>query len=188
MKRLSKKELFSIPNLMGYFRIILIPFFCYYYIKSIGAGRGMDYWTAVVILAVSTITDFLDGKVARYFNMVTELGKALDPVADKLTHGAVAICVAVEYPFMWFLLLIMLIKEGYMLVMNGKAIKQGKYLGSARWFGKLCTGSLFVTLILLIIWREMSIILANVLIIINICIMIFTWLQYQKVFRELLKQ
>ena len=80
---------------MGYFRILLIPVFCIVYLR---ADSIQEEYQAAAILLISTITDFLDGKVARHFNMITEFGKFLDPVADKLTHAAVAVCLAFRYP------------------------------------------------------------------------------------------
>ena len=106
MKRFNKKDLFTIPNLMGYFRILLIPVFCYFYIKK------QAYLLAAGIVLISSLTDLFDGYIARRFNMVTELGKALDPVADKLTHAALALCLAFRYPLMWALLALMAVKEG----------------------------------------------------------------------------
>ena len=101
MKRFSKKEIFSIPNLMGYFRILLIPVFCYLYIT---AETEREYLYAALVVLLSSLTDLFDGKIARRFHMVTELGKALDPIADKLTHAALAICLATRYPMMWALI------------------------------------------------------------------------------------
>lgn len=115
MKRFSKKEIFSIPNIMGYFRILLIPLFLYLYCT---AKSDMDYYMAAAIVLVSTLTDLFDGMVARKFHMVTKLGKALDPVADKLTHGALAVCLALRYPMMWILIAIMIVKEGFMGIMG----------------------------------------------------------------------
>ena len=69
---------------------------------------------AAFVVLISSLTDLFDGKIARRFNMITELGKALDPVADKLTHAALAVCLATRYPLMWLLIALMLIKEGYM--------------------------------------------------------------------------
>ena len=73
MKRFSKKEIFSIPNLMGYFRILLIPVFCYLYIT---AETEREYLYAALVVLLSSLTDLFDGKIARRFHMVTELGKA----------------------------------------------------------------------------------------------------------------
>ena len=137
MKRFSKKEIFSIPNLMGYFRILLIPVFCYLYIT---AETEREYLYAALVVLLSSLTDLFDGKIARRFHMVTELGKALDPIADKLTHAALAICLATRYPMMWALIALMLVKEGYMGVMGIIFLKKGKMLDGAMWFGKtVCT-------------------------------------------------
>ena len=79
MKPFNTKERFSIPNLMGYFRLLLIPVFCYLYL-----AKEAYHWAAGVVL-LSSLTDLFDGMIARKFNMITNLGKALDPIADKLT-------------------------------------------------------------------------------------------------------
>lgn len=94
MKKFKKKELLSVPNCMGYFRILLIPVFCVVYLRADTPG---EKYLAAAILLISTVTDFLDGKIARHFHMITEFGKFLDPVADKLTHAAVALCLAFHY-------------------------------------------------------------------------------------------
>lgn len=106
---MSKKEIFSIPNIMGYFRIILIPVFMHLYFI---AETTRDYYIAAIVVAISSLTDFFDGLVARKFNMITDLGKFVDPLADKLTHGALIICFLSRYPLMWLLLLVFIIKEG----------------------------------------------------------------------------
>lgn len=83
---MNKREIFSIPNLMSYFRIILVPIIVW---RILIADAREDYWIAAILVGISGLSDLLDGKVARKFNMVTELGKALDPIADKLTLGAI---------------------------------------------------------------------------------------------------
>ena len=100
---------------MGYFRILLIPVFCVVYLRADTPG---EKYLAAAILLISTVTDFLDGKIARHFHMITEFGKFLDPVADKLTHAAVALCLAFHYPLMRWLIFLMVIKEGFMAVMG----------------------------------------------------------------------
>lgn len=115
MTKPTAKEIFTIPNLMSYFRILLIPVFCAVYLT---ASNTKDYYIAAGILLVSSLTDLFDGRIARRFHMVTELGKALDPIADKLTHAALAVCLAVRYPLMRALLVLMAVKEGYMGIMG----------------------------------------------------------------------
>ena len=135
MKKFTTKEIFSIPNIMGYFRILLIPLFCYLYMT---AKTEKDFLYAALVVLLSSLTDLFDGKIARHFHMVTDLGKALDPIADKLTHGALALCLATRYPLMWGLILLLVIKEGYMGIMGLIFLKKGKILNGAMWFGKVC--------------------------------------------------
>ena len=78
---IDRREIFSIPNLMGYFRILLIPLFSWMYCTADSTG---DYYAAAVVVGISGLTDMFDGKIARRFNMITELGKFIDPLADKL--------------------------------------------------------------------------------------------------------
>lgn len=171
MKKYTKKEIFSIPNIMGYFRILMIPVFCYLYLHD-------RFTAAVIVLVVSSLTDLFDGMVARKFNMVTELGKMLDPVADKLTHAALALCLAFRFPLMWALILLMCVKEGYMAVQGLRLLKAGEEPYGAMWYGKICTAFLFVSMIILFVFPNISMIAANVLIIAAMCIMTLTWIFY----------
>ena len=78
--KVTLKEAFNIPNMLGYFRLLLIPVFAMLYLKE-------QYLQAGLVAVLSGLSDVLDGWVARKFNQITELGKVLDPMADKLTQG-----------------------------------------------------------------------------------------------------
>ena len=171
MKKYSKKEIFSIPNLMGYFRILMIPVFCWFYLHE-------QYTAAIVVVVISSLTDMFDGMVARKFDMVTELGKMLDPVADKLTHAALALCLAFRFPLMWALIALMCVKEGYMGIKGLKLLKAGKEPYGAMWYGKICTAFLFVSMIILFIFPNISVVIADALIIAAMVIMAITWILY----------
>lgn len=179
MKKFTKKEIFSIPNIMGYFRILLIPVFCYLYIA---AG---EYLYASVVVLISSLTDMFDGKIARRFHMVTDLGKALDPVADKLTHGALALCLATRYPLMWGLIFLLVIKEGYMGIMGLIFLKKGKMLNGAMWFGKVCTAVLFVGMLILFLFPALPVIFVNGIIVVMMVVMAITLYMYVPVFRKM---
>lgn len=179
MKRFSKKEIFSIPNIMGYFRILLIPVFCYLYIAK------ERYLLAAVVVLISSLTDLFDGVIARKFNMVTDLGKALDPIADKMTHGALALCLAFRYPLMWAMMGLMIIKEGYMGIMGLIFLRKGKMLDGAMWFGKVCTATLFVGLLILFLFPYLSAVMANSLIVLMMAVMTFTLCMYIPVFNRM---
>ena len=111
---------------------------------------------AGAVILLSGITDLFDGKIARKFNMVTELGKALDPVADKLTLCAIAFCVMFEsrnFPHPY--LSLMLMKELFLLAANLISMKRvGRKLDGAMWFGKICTATLYAGMILMLFFRE----------------------------------
>lgn len=178
--KLTRKEILSVPNIMGYFRILLIPVFMYFYFT---AQELCDYYVVAVIVIVSSVTDLFDGVIARKFDMVTELGKFLDPVADKLTHFALVICLSSRYHLLYIVLVLMIIKEGFMGVMGLITIKRkGKKLDGAMWYGKLCTGTLFVTMALLLLFPELNLIIVNVLICICLCTMLFALAMYIPVF------
>lgn len=138
-----RRQLFSLPNLMGYFRIILIPFIVWRYIT---AETIHDYYMAAVIIGISGITDFLDGFVARKFHMITKVGKALDPIADKLTQGAIVLALSFRFRWMIALIILFVVKEGFMGIMGIIMLRRGKMLDGAKWFGKVCTAVLYVVM------------------------------------------
>lgn len=182
MKKFTKKEIFSIPNLMGYFRILLIPVFCYLYMT---AKTEKDFLYAALVVLLSSLTDLFDGKIARHFHMVTDLGKALDPIADKLTHGALALCLATRYPLMWGLIFLLVIKEGYMGIMGLIFLKKGKMLNGAMWFGKVCTAVLFVGMLILFLFPSLSMSVVNGIIVVMMVVMAAALCMYIPVFRRM---
>lgn len=179
-----KKEYFNIPNLMGYFRIILLPVFLYVYGQ---AETPSEYMAAFIILAVSFLTDLLDGKIARKFNMVTDFGKVLDPVADKLTQGALAIAVTLHYPLMKMFLLIFLCREIYMAVIGLYLLKKKKVCNGAQWYGKVCTTIIDVGVCLLLL-PSIPYQAANIMIIIMIISVLFTWIKYIQFHASIIRQ
>ena len=94
MNKITLKEFFNIPNCLCYFRIILIPVFFVFYFQAEGQ---MDYIISALILIVSGFTDFLDGYIARKYDMITDFGKLIDPIADKLTQFSVAVALISLY-------------------------------------------------------------------------------------------
>lgn len=183
MKNL-KKEVLSIPNIMGYFRIILIPIFLYTYYNATSAK---DYYIVAGIVCISGITDFLDGYVARNFNMITELGKFIDPFADKLTQAALVFCLASRHKLMWYLVGLFILKEGFMVVMGIIMLRRGKKLDGAKWFGKVCTAVLYAVMFILILLPSINDFIANNLIIICGIFMLMSFILYIQVFYKMHK-
>jgi len=172
------KEIFAMPNILCYFRILLIPIFAVLYLNG-------DYYMAAIILGVAAITDKLDGTIARKFNMVTNLGKIIDPFADKLMQFVVALCLSTTYPLMLILAAGLFIKELYMGVKGLLNLRSGIRIYSALWFGKMCTVVLFISMIILVMLPAEEVGIANALIIINLSFMLFSMVMYMIAFRRM---
>lgn len=155
-----KKEVLTIPNLLSIFRIALIPVYLHIYLH---ADSPDDYTVAAVILAVSCLTDLVDGKIARRFNMVSNLGKLLDPVADKLTQLMLMICLSVDHRSIRVLLMLFLVKEFFQFFAMVGMLRQGKALNGALMSGKVCTTVLFTSLIVMVLCPDMNEQLVNVI-------------------------
>lgn len=150
--RYEKKEIFTIPNALSVIRILLIPVYAVLYLK---AQTAKEYISAAVVFAVSAITDMVDGIIARKFNMTSRIGIMLDPFADKLTQGMIILCLTIRNIDILPLMVIFVVKEGFMLFMGCKLLKQGKMLRGALFSGKICTTVLFVSMIVLVVFNEL---------------------------------
>ena len=118
----------NIPNLLSIFRLVLVPVFTYEFLAN------DNFVLAGVLLLVSGITDCLDGWIARKFNMITNLGKILDPLADKLTQIMTVLCLA--------------IKGLHMMLIGGITIYRKKeFVVSSNWYGKIATIVFYVAVI-----------------------------------------
>ncbi len=128
----------TIPNILSLIRIALIPVFAVLYIYS-DDNPDLLPWS-IGVLALSGATDLFDGYIARRFNQITEIGKVLDPVADKLTQVTVMLCLAIDNPRLFPLFAICFVKEllqsigAALLMFRKKADAQ-----PARWYGKVST-------------------------------------------------
>lgn len=98
----------NLPNKLTIMRVILIPFVMFFYLAEF-VLYGKIY--AIVLFVIAAVTDFLDGKIARKYNMVTDLGKFLDPIADKLLVASVLFMIAIDHtiPHPWGIIVVSLI-------------------------------------------------------------------------------
>jgi len=144
------ENIWTIPNIISFIRILLIPVFGVLFYKC-------ELLWALLILAFSGFTDFIDGKLARKLNQVSELGKMLDPIADKLTQATIAIVYFFTFRnaenetlnlFAWVFLLFIL-KELVMLVGGAIMIAVGIRPGAAEIYGKAATLVFYVVMVIL---------------------------------------
>lgn len=145
---MKKNQWLTLPNLMSCLRLCLIPVFVALY------RRGQTP-AAIAVLCASAATDVLDGIVARRFNMVSDVGKILDPIADKLTQGTVLICLAARRPVIWVLVGLMFIKEAVTGIANWVIIRRTGWVHAARWHGKLATVLLYAAMLAHLLWPDM---------------------------------
>lgn len=138
----------NIPNLLSLFRLALVPVFAIVFFQPTPNAR----YIAVAIYALAFLTDVLDGYIARHFNMVTSLGRILDPMADKLMTFTVIICITVAGIIPLWAVVVFFLKEAAMgigaLSMLGKV---GDVI-PANWLGKVSTFVFFVVCVALVLF------------------------------------
>ena len=142
-------KVWTIPNIMSMFRLALVPFIIWAYV-------GLDNTTlTIILLAVSALTDVLDGRIARKFNMISDLGKALDPFADKVTQVCIVLCLAFTYPLLWYLLAICVFRESCMGILGYLTIRKTNRVPQAHWYGKVSTVVLYASALALLVFPGM---------------------------------
>lgn len=139
-----KEDLINIPNVLCYIRILLVPVFIVLFIKEL-------YWQSALVIVVASATDIVDGWIARHFNMITDWGKFIDPLADKLMQFAMLIMAIFKNPWVSILVGIFALKEAIMLGVGLYIYHKGNNLNGAMWCGKLSTVVLDASLFLIIL-------------------------------------
>ena len=170
-----KKEIFSIPNLLSMFRLLLIPVYITIYLN---ARDKDDYFLAAAILAVSCLTDMIDGQIARRFNMITNVGKILDPLADKLTQFALILCLSLRHPILWFVVCLFFIKEVMQLIGCTIGLRRGLTMTGALLPGKICTTVLFLSLIFMVMFPSISNRIVTLIAILDSIFLIIAFISY----------
>lgn len=175
----------TIPNMLTLLRIaVIVPLAeCIWEEKYIQAG---------ILLAVSALSDLFDGMIARKFNQITQLGKILDPIADKLTLIALVICLNRVYPYSYPFVTVMLVKEIVMLTGGAVLLMKKIKPPSAQWFGKVSTAVFYVSMTVLVGLRAFFGItvswLSTSLFGFSAGCMLFALMNYVSIFLKLLKE
>ena len=170
-----KKEILTIPNLLSLFRLVLIPVYVVIYLN---ATTPMDYLLAGTILAASCLTDMVDGQIARHFNMISTVGKVLDPVADKATQFTLTLCLSLKYPALRSVLVLFVVKESFQLIAMIASYRKGKALPGALLPGKICTVVLFISLIAMVLFPTMSTKLVEAIAVIDAAFLAVSFISY----------
>lgn len=151
-----EKKIITIPNVLSFFRLCLIPVIVWFY------SIEHNYIRAGYILILSGVTDMADGFIARHFHMMSNLGKILDPIADKLTQGVMLMCLVLRFPLMIVPFILLIGKEIYMSVSGILVIQRTGVVCGAEWHGKAATCFLYGMMILHVFWHEITPVVSRV--------------------------
>lgn len=179
------KEILTIPNIISFIRILLIVPFIIFFILG-------EYLVAFSFIVLSGISDCLDGFLARKLNQISELGKLIDPVADKLTLVAVVICLGVLIPQIMPIVIVLVCKDVLMLIGGFYLLKKGITPPSAKWYGKVATIVFYASVVTIVFFRgflEYEIYLLTIILLsLTFVVMMFALIKYAIVFKDLLKE
>ena len=178
--RLKKKDILTIPNLLSLLRLILIPIIVILYVKEY-------HYASVTLIVLSALTDIVDGWIARHFNMISDFGKFLDPVADKLTQVAMLSCLVIRYPWSITLVGLLIVKEIFQFVYGLIVLKKTNVMNSAKWFGKVNTVVLYAAMILLFLHPNIPETIATAILIVCGLTMLCSMILYGRFFHLFIK-
>jgi len=167
-----QKKILTVPNILSFIRLAMIPVivWCYCVKESYGG--------TALLLILSGLTDMADGFIARHFHMISDLGKILDPIADKLTQAAVLFCLATDHAGMMMLFVLLFIKEVCMAVLGLVTIKKTRKVNGAVWHGKVTTTLLYATMTLHILWPQIPAVFSHTTIFICAVMMLVSFVLY----------
>ena len=153
MSLLNVKWEWTIPNILSLIRMALLPVFAVLYLHS--DTQPAFLWWAGAILILSGLTDLFDGWIARRFNQISQIGKLLDPVADKLTQFTVLVCLATQYMELVWLAVICLLKEVAQGIGGFLLLRRGDTVRGSQWFGKVSTMVFYSSMAAIVLFPDM---------------------------------
>lgn len=136
--KFDKKELFTVPNILTYIRLLCVPFFVWLILDKSISNNVM---IAFGIFMFASLTDLIDGFIARKCNMISDIGKILDPIADKMLQVSTLICLTVIGNLWLVFPIIFIIKETYMVLGGSAVVKlfRSKFVIQSNIYGKIAT-------------------------------------------------
>ncbi|MBO4217420.1 MAG: CDP-alcohol phosphatidyltransferase family protein, partial [Clostridia bacterium] len=172
MRRTLKQEVFTLPNILSFIRLFMIPLIVWIYTVK------QRYILTLILVGVSAVTDVIDGKIARKYNLISEIGKVLDPVADKLTQFALIVCLSTRYEKMLYLAATLFLREMLMILFGFIAAKKKRSMFNSKWFGKLATVTVYLSVIALLVFPDMPLNAVNTIMIIAETVILLSMVLY----------
>jgi cardiolipin synthase len=152
------------------------------YVTGKQTANGAYYYYTAGVLILSAITDVVDGFIARKFNLITHLGRILDPLADKLTQIAMMGCLAYRYLYLLIPLCALVVKELVCGIAGLIMIKQTGDTMNSKWYGKIATVVLYLMMILHLFWVNIDAIVSYILTIISTGLILLSLIMYLIIF------
>ncbi len=177
----------TIPNVLSLLRIVILPIFIVLYIWSCHIDSQTMQYAAFGLLVLSGLTDCFDGWIARKFHQESEIGKLLDPIADKLTQVAVVICLATQYQAFLPLLFICVIKEFLQGLGGLILLSRGSEMRASKWYGKVSTVVFYVCVAAIVLWKDMPTNVLFALVLLIALMMLFAFVRYLMLFLSIRK-
>jgi CDP-diacylglycerol--glycerol-3-phosphate 3-phosphatidyltransferase len=141
----------NVPNIITVVRILLAPLFVWMLLADAG-DDGWLRWAAAVLFVIAIATDGVDGAIARRNNLVTELGKLLDPIADKVLTGGALVALSILGELPWWVTIVILVREIGITVYRFVVIRQGVIAASRGGKIKTIVQSIAISLALFPLW------------------------------------
>ena len=180
-----KSDLWTVPNLLTYLRFVLVVPFVILFLSE-------KYLQSAKCIGLSGISDCLDGFFARKLNQVTQLGKLLDPIADKVTLISVMLCMAFYAPNVIPILVVLIAKDVVMLIGGVSLLKRKITPPAAEWFGKLATIVFYFAVCIIVFMKAVinyeNLLLDDILLSVTAVVMLYALYRYAKIYRELIKE
>ena len=167
----------NLPNKLTVLRVIMVPFFVFFMLTDVGGAANK--WIALAIFVIASLTDMLDGKIARKYNLVTNFGKFMDPLADKLLVCSAMICLIPSGKLPTAIVIVIIAREfiisGFRLVASDNGI-----VIAANYWGKFKTNFQMFMIIMLIIdlGTSTAVMIENILIVIATALTIISLVDY----------
>ena len=179
----------NLPNKLTVVRVLMIPFFVWFMLPSLGGEMAASKWIALAIFCIASLTDLLDGKIARKYNLVTNFGTFMDPLADKLLVGAAMICLVEMGRLPAWIVIVIISREfiisGFRLIASDNGI-----VIAASYWGKFKTVFQMAMIIVLIAAFEGSVfaVVEQILIWVSLILTIVSLVDYIRKNKEVLTQ
>ncbi|MBE6651531.1 MAG: CDP-diacylglycerol--glycerol-3-phosphate 3-phosphatidyltransferase [Ruminococcaceae bacterium] len=168
----------AIPNILTLFRMLLVPVFIYFFHVT------KQHVLAVAVFLLAGFTDVLDGFLARHYNWTSNIGKILDPFADKCMQVTALVCLGQSGFVPWWVVGVLVLKELVLFIGALFALKKEKVYVQSNWYGKAGTVAFYIVATLLVLVKDMSDTLRITLGVFLILFMLFALIMYVDNYRK----